>query len=305
MATRRIAVLGATGMIGSVVTRKLVEAGHVVTALVRDPEKAAARLPGIRLLRADVERPDSLVTGLSEAELVLFSLSVDPKRADPRVFDPERDGLGNVLAVLADTAPRRVLYVGSLLQEHNPHGWWVLDHKREALRRLEASGIPHTIFKPSNFMENLPYRNRRGRSVTLIGRPKHANWWISADDFGRQVARHATMLSPDEASSRTFVIQGPEAMTYEAAARRFVEAWPRERLKVGFAPAALMRLVGRFVPEVRYACEISRAINDSPEAFAAQETWNELGRPEITIEQYAAMLGRSDKSDAMVTIPHV
>jgi uncharacterized protein YbjT (DUF2867 family) len=241
-------------------------------------------------LRADVERPESLVAGLSEAELVLFSLSVDPKRAGPRTFNPERDGLRNVLAVMANTAPKRMLYVGSLLQERNPFGWWVLEHKWEALRVLEGSEIPHTIFKPSNFMENLPYRNRRGASVTLIGRPRHANWWISADDFGRQVARYAQMLAPDDTGNRTFVIQGPEGDTYEEAARRFVAAYRPERLKVGHAPVPLLRLVGRFVPELRYAVEISRAINNTPETFAAQETWNELGRPELTIEQFAAAM---------------
>ena len=287
MTGKRIVVLGATGMIGSAVTRQLVVAGHSITAVVRQGDGAAARvLSGLEVVQGDAALPDTLRQPLEGADAVFFALSVDPKRGRPEAFNPDRDGLTNLLGVLSGRPDVRVLYLASLLQDHNPHDWWVLAHKREAVERLETSGVRHTIFKPSNFMENLPNRNLRGRSVALIGKPRYRNWWIAADDFGKQVAAHVGRPSPSEAD-RTFAIQGPEALDYEEAARRFASAYTREPLKVSFAPVPVFKLLGRFVPEMKYALEISRASNDSPESFEAQATWDELGRPETTIERFA------------------
>jgi len=282
-------------MVGSVVARVLANAGHDVTTIVREAHAATRALPpSVREVKGDVERPETL-QGAADADVVFFAISVSPKQGRPDRFNPDRDGLANLVKVVAGRPGARVLYVASLLQDHNPHDWWVLRHKAEATSMLERSAVPHTIFKPSNFFENLPQRNLRGRSIGLIGKPRHRNWWIAAEDFGRQVEAHVAALparSEPAAPNRTFVVQGPEAMTYEEAARRFAAAYSRERLKVSHAPVPIFRLLGAFVPELKYALEISQAINHSPEAFMAQPTWDELGRPSTTIEQFARGLVR-------------
>jgi uncharacterized protein YbjT (DUF2867 family) len=238
-----------------------------------------------------VQRSETLAGHLQTADVVFFAVSVDPKRGKPNAFNPDRDGLANVIKAIGGRKAPRILYLASLLQEHNPHGWWVLDHKNEALRALDKSGVPHTVFKPSNFMENIPQRNLRGTSIGLIGKPKHANWWIAAEDFGRQVATHVSALraaSEPPMPNRTFVVQGPEALDYEQAARVYAAARPGDGLKVAFAPVPMFRLLGTFVPELKYALNISQASNDSPETFGAQETWDELGRPALTMQAFAA-----------------
>jgi uncharacterized protein YbjT (DUF2867 family) len=286
----KVVVLGATGMIGSVVARRLVEDGHAITAIARDTEKARRTLPPRAVVvRGDVRQPDTLADALSHADAVFFCLSVDPKRGRPRDFNPDSDGLTNVLKLLDGRRDIRIHYVASLLEEHNPHRWWVLDHKAEALRRLEGSGIPFTAFKPSNFMENLAQRNLRGHTIGLIGKARHPNWWIAAEDFARQVSTHLRTVSAGgvPSSNRVFVVQGPEPLTYAEAARRFASAYPGDKLKVSNAPLPVLRIVGRFVPEIAYAVNISEAINNSPETFRADDTWKELGTPTITVEAFA------------------
>jgi uncharacterized protein YbjT (DUF2867 family) len=49
-----ILILGATGFIGSAVTRKLVDEDHQVTGLGRDPARAALKMPHVRWLAADL-----------------------------------------------------------------------------------------------------------------------------------------------------------------------------------------------------------------------------------------------------------
>lgn len=67
-----ILLTGATGKIGSRLARRLVQRGHAVRALVRDPDRAAAlREVGVELATGDLLAPDSLVPAVQGVEAVV------------------------------------------------------------------------------------------------------------------------------------------------------------------------------------------------------------------------------------------
>jgi uncharacterized protein YbjT (DUF2867 family) len=280
----RVAVLGATGMIGKPVTNELIEAGYDVTVIARNVVKARDALPrAAKVLYGDVADASGLASVMSGIDVVVLCLAVDAKHEGPNDFHPELDGLRNVLDAAQAGGVRRVCYLSSLLQEH-PSDWWVMRIKRAALAEVRQAGLPHSIFYASNFMENLVFRNLRGNTLSLIGKPRHKNWWIAAADFGKQLAAHLRALP---ARSSEFVVQGPEAADYYEAAQRFAQASSRPGLKVGFAPVPVLSLLGLAVKELSYAVNISKVINDYPETFRAASTWQELGKPATTIDAYA------------------
>ena len=94
----------------------------------------------------------------------------------------------------------------------SPSRWWVLDVWRSAIARIKGSGIPYTIFYPTNFMETLPQRHMLGRTFVMTGWSRKRNWWIAGRDFGRQVARSFAL---PEAANREYAVQGPEPMSYK------------------------------------------------------------------------------------------
>ena len=49
----KVALIGATGFVGSAVLKELLQRGHEVAALVRDPAKLAAQ-PRLQAVQADV-----------------------------------------------------------------------------------------------------------------------------------------------------------------------------------------------------------------------------------------------------------
>ena len=49
----KVALIGATGFVGSAVLKELLQRGHEVVALVRDPAKLAAQ-PRLQAVQADV-----------------------------------------------------------------------------------------------------------------------------------------------------------------------------------------------------------------------------------------------------------
>lgn len=84
----------------------------------------------------------------------------------------------------------------------------------EAIRR---SGVPHTIFRPTYFMETLP-RHVRGRLAVIMGRQPHRLHMVAADDFARMVSRS---FDTPEAVNRTFYVHGPEAISIPDALRLY------------------------------------------------------------------------------------
>ncbi|MGR3435512.1 MAG: SDR family oxidoreductase [Shimia sp.] len=277
-------LLGATGMIGGAITRTLADAGRDPTALVRDPAAAAPKLPaGVSTVAGDVARPDTLGP-VGAADVVVFMLSVDPKTGKPGAFNPDRDGLANVIAAAKAGRRPHIVYLASQLERTNPHGWWVLKAKAEATAMLKGSGLHHTILRPSNVMESLPGRMQRGKSVGWIGTPRRTSRWIAGTDLAAMVAAH---LDRPLDRSYDLVLQGPEDLTVREAAERFAAA---RGLKASGAPLPVLSRVGLLNREIGYAVAVSKAMNDAPEPPAGEAEWRDLGRPQLTIEDFARSL---------------
>ena len=270
-------------MLGIPVVVELVKAGFEVTALVRNPENARRLLPAQTIIaRADVADIESLKRGLVGQDAVYLSLSIAPTEKEDD-FHTEAEGLENILIAVRSCGVQRIAYLSAMIQDGDAKGWWVIDVWRKALARIKSSGIPFTIFYPSNFMETLPQRHGAGRFLALIGTARYPNYWIAGRDFGRQVA---TSFQLDEVANREYVIQGPEALTYGEAGRRFAKH-RKSRLYVITIPLPLLKLLGAFSQSMDFNYRIMNAVLSYREAFKAEETWKVLGKPSTTIEEFA------------------
>lgn len=281
-----IAIIGATGMLGRPVAHELIRAGHQVRLVARDVAKTKQLFPNVEVVSGDLRNKTSLADALRGADVVYLSLSIKQteKQTD---FHAEAEGLVNLLAVARQVGVGRIGYLSSLVMRYqgmNGFDWWVFRVKHEAVQLLKASGIPYSIFYPSNFMESLNGTQRLGRFVLLVGRSAVRPWYISAHDYGRQVARAFERAGHE---NQEYVIQGPEAMTQHEAANRFVAAYTGEKLSVLTAPPLLMQLGRPFSAQADYGWHITEALNKYPEPFDAEQTWDELGNPTTTMEIFA------------------
>ncbi len=280
--TSKIAVIGATGMLGLPVTRALVEAGFAVTALVRNQQSAERVLPaGVTLVQADASDEESLRRGLAGNDALYLSLAVQPgeRRGD---FHTEAEGLANILAAARAAGIKRIGYLSALVIDFTDGPWWVLDIWRAAVARLKACGIPTTVFYASNVMETLPQRHRMGNLLVLAGTSRHPNYWIAGADLGRQVARAFQL---PETAGRDYVMQGPELVSYEDAAARYARS--HGGLRVVTLPLWILRALGLFSTSMRFSARILRTVLRYPEEFKAEATWRDLGQPTTTIEDFA------------------
>ena len=289
----RIAVIGATGMLGRPVTHELIDAGFSVRIIARDVAKTRLLFPNVDVVPGDLRDASGLINALSGIDTVYLNLSIEQneKQAD---FHAEAEGLTNLLAAAKQTGVGRIAYLSSIVMRYqgmNGFRWWVFAVKQEAVRRVRESGIPYTIFYPSCFMDSLMSTQRSGPFVLLVGRSTVRPWYISARDYGRQVARAFQMARPDQ--NQEYVIQGPEAITQHEAAERFVAAYKKEKLRVFTTPPLLMQLGRPFSARANYGWHITEALNNYPELFEATQTWADLGTPQTTIEAFAAQYNPS------------
>jgi|AP12_2_1047962.scaffolds.fasta_scaffold02982_2 nucleoside-diphosphate-sugar epimerase len=74
----RIAILGATGVLGRPVVARLLERSHEIVAIVRDPTRLAQR-PRVRTVRGDILDPATLVAPLEGCDAVLHLATVIPR----------------------------------------------------------------------------------------------------------------------------------------------------------------------------------------------------------------------------------
>jgi dihydroflavonol-4-reductase len=131
----RVLVTGATGFIGSAVTRNLVQRGAEVVTLV-EPNADAANLDGldVKQVVGDLRRPEDVRQVVSGCRAVFHVAALYRFWArDPSAFYAINvDGTRNVLGAVADAGVERLVYtstVGTLGLEHVTDGSTAADER--------------------------------------------------------------------------------------------------------------------------------------------------------------------------------
>lgn len=284
---KTIAVFGATGMLAVPVVKQLLQAGFQVKALVRNIEKARLIYPeNVTLVQGDLSKIIDIEKVVDGSEAIYCNFSVQPGSA-PEDFQPEREGIQNILSVAQIFNIKRLGYIASLVQNYqgmNDFDWWVFELKNKAIEMIKGTGCTYSIFYPSTFMENFSVGNYRSDGkIIVVGRARHPMYFIAGDDYGKQVAN---AFKSDHYENKEYVIQGPEPLKMIEAARIFVDNYQAKKLALRKLPLPLLKFFGAFNPRIKYGARVVEALNHYPEKFEAENTWKELGKPEITLKEF-------------------
>jgi uncharacterized protein YbjT (DUF2867 family) len=209
-----IVVTGATGQQGGAAARRLLADGWHVRALVRDPEKPAARAladAGVELVVGDLNDRASLDAALLGA-YGAYSVQSGAGGMENEVTQSKN------LADAADAAGVKHFVYSSV---RGADGRSLLPWIRGKARNetyLRGLDLPVTIWRPVTFMENLITRQREGilgGKVTGVEPADVVHQWIAIDDIGRFVA--LAFREPEVWVGRATEIAGDE-MTGEVQA---------------------------------------------------------------------------------------
>jgi uncharacterized protein YbjT (DUF2867 family) len=180
-----IAVLGATGLQGRVVTRQLLDAGWGVRALTRTPDHRKAHSVatlGAEIARAEMNDPRSLERAFDGVSGV-FSV----QNHHISGHDGELAQGRNVTDVALGMGVRHVVYgAAGIGRDGTGIGSW--DVKEQIIRYMSDRGLPATILRPMAFMELMsesrffPPASTWHVMPKLMG-PTRPVGWLAVDDL--------------------------------------------------------------------------------------------------------------------------
>lgn len=235
----RVAVFGATGLLGRAAVDRLRREGRHVVALVRTPSEAD--LPDdVELVAGDITDRAAVARTIARADAAHISVSGGHDAA--RIRAVEIDGVRAVAELAAAAGHRRVTMISGIFATAE----FASQHPAEAAK-LEAehillSTVPATVFRPGFFADTLS-RFVRGGHGMLLGTQPHAVRPLVADDLMLSVSRSYDMPS---AASMRFDAVGTEPMLLSDALRAYLDQ-VRPDARIRTIPLPLARVADRMI----------------------------------------------------------
>ena len=213
-----ILVTGATGIAGSQVVRALLEERQDVRAFVRDRVKARGLFgDSVELAEGDFADRRSLRAALEGVADVFLSGADDPRRVEWETA---------AIDAAAAAGVRRIVKLSSLVAEPGaPVAFW--DWHGQIEQHLLKSRVAAVVLRSSFFMSNLLAAAEQvaleGRLYAPAGEARIA--MIDPRDVG---AAAAAVLATAGHEGKTYVLTGPQAITYAEIAAALTAATASE-----------------------------------------------------------------------------
>jgi putative NADH-flavin reductase len=103
----KIAVIGATGFVGTAITSELAERGHVITAIARNPNINSETVTGVK---ADVSNIDELAAILTGHDTVISAYN--PGWANPNIYADFISGSKAIQEAVKKSGVKRFITIG-------------------------------------------------------------------------------------------------------------------------------------------------------------------------------------------------
>jgi uncharacterized protein YbjT (DUF2867 family) len=237
---RKIVVAGGTGFVGRHIVRELIDSGHQVAVLSRNPLLVSSlpELVGASAIQADVTEPKSLAGTLEGAHVVVGAVQfpnhpVEVPRRGLTYDRYDRLGTENLLAEATRAGVSSYIYVsGAGADPASSKTWYRAKGRAEdAIRR---SGLRFAILRPSwgygrgdRALNRFAAIARFSPVLPRIGvRPQRIQP-VHAGDIALAVRR---TLEVEDSWNRIYEIGGPQIMTMDDILRTLLEVMGKRRL---------------------------------------------------------------------------
>ena len=211
MAATRVMVVGATGLLGSAITRKLLAAGTPVRALARRADKLAAfEKMGAEVAAVDLMSLSKLTEAcrgigqiVATANNVMGSGATSPIKIDLTAYQ-------NLCAAARNTSVRRLIYVSFRgvdqfsVVDYFRIKWYIED-------AIKRSGVPYVMLRPTAFLDVwvggiLADGIRKKGAATIFGDGTRVANYIAVDDVAEFAVK---ILAREEIVKEAIEVGGP------------------------------------------------------------------------------------------------
>ena len=224
-----ILVVGATGQLGGLIARTLLDHGKPVRILVRggssyDHLVAAGAEP----VTGDLKDADSLSACCTGVEAIISTANSVGRGGDDTVESVDRQGNRNLIDAAAAAGVRHFVFT-SVLGASPDSPVPFVRAKGETEQRLHDSGMAWTVLQPDAYMDTwVPMvvggPALAGQPVTLVGEGRRRHSLVGMQD----VAAYALAALDHEAKGQTLLIGGPKPVSWWDVIAAFNQELGRE-----------------------------------------------------------------------------
>ncbi len=223
-----IVVIGATGIVGGMISRRLLEGGREVSILVRhnSPSEQLAREgratsaeelieAGAQPVYGDLRDRASLDAAVGGVETVISTANSAGRGGEDNPQSVDLEGNRNLIEAARDAGVERFIFVSAFGADAD-HPVPFMQAKGQSEASLRESGMEYTILAPTPYVEVWPavvvgMPALQGQPVTLVGEGRRRHSFIS----NREVAAFAVAAVDHPAAQDQYLaIDGPEPLTW-------------------------------------------------------------------------------------------
>ncbi len=223
-----ILVVGATGIVGGMVTRRLLDRGEEVRILVRRDSPSAQLVQqglatsaeelieaGAQPVHGDLRYRSSLEAAVEGIETVITTANSSMRGGEDNPQSVDLEGNRNLIEAAREAGVGHFVFVSALGADPD-HPAPFMQAKAQTEAALRESGVGHTILAPNAYMQVWPalvvgVPALQGRTVTLVGDGRRRHSFVS----NRDVAAYAVAaLDHPAARGKYLPIGGPEPLSW-------------------------------------------------------------------------------------------
>lgn len=107
---KNVVLIGSSGFVGTAILNELLNRGHKVTAIVRDPAKVTASNPNLKVVQADVTDTDVLIEASKGKDAVISAYN--PGWKNPNIYEETLKNYPLIVDSVKKAGVERLLIVG-------------------------------------------------------------------------------------------------------------------------------------------------------------------------------------------------
>lgn len=211
-----ILVVGATGLLGGAITRRLLEQGRDVRVLLREGSPDLGLVDaGAQPAFGDLKQRQTIAAAVEGVDVVVTTANSAFRSGDDTVESVDVEGNRTLIDAAASAGVRRFLFVSAAGADASSPDPFVRA-KAATEERVRASGMSWTVVSPTPFLDIwIPAvvggPAVSGGVVTLVGEGRRRHSFIAVADVAAYVV---AAVDHPEARDTTLLVGGPQPVTW-------------------------------------------------------------------------------------------